>query len=220
MKITQETTTYLEAANKQLAGFILSPLLIIAGLIGSFYLYSTNDTTVPWWIGLAVAALGLLVLIFNRSLVLVIDKQTNKVTVTTKTLFGGNVSSHDISEAEKIQLLSEYRQSQTSSSTGTTRSQTNLETSLFLVLRNGQRILLANGVAPSLSVGMIGTSISTPGQDIGQKIAAFISIPFEATGAVSPLQAGSLINGLINNPSNNQPSQVESRNDQNTNISL
>lgn len=196
MKVTQETATLLQVENKQLLSLILSPILILAGAAGSYYLYTTPTNTIPWWVGLCVTAFGLLVLLFNRSLTLTIDKAANKIVLTSKTLFGQTTTTHEISEVEKIQLISQYQQTQVQSGQGT-QSQTNLQTSLFLVLHSGQRTLLFNGTAPNIGNGTVGMSLTTPGQAVGQKMATFLAVPFEETGGNSLQQAGTVIHQVI-----------------------
>jgi len=197
IKITQTTDTYLEAVNKQTASLVLSPILIIGGIVVSVYLKSTPMNSVPWWVGLIISAVGIVILLFYRSLTIQIDKQGGKITIASKGLFKGSVATHEVTDVEKIILFSQYEQNRVQSDNGMQQSEPSLQTSLFLVLRNGQRILMANGTATSVGNGIIGATLNTPGQAEGQKIADFLSVPFENSGTPTLQTAVSAIGRMM-----------------------
>ena len=66
MKITQDTQTYLECKKSALVGYIVSGLLMLGGVAAVIIMLLQSAS--QWWLGLIALAIGIAILLLNKSL--------------------------------------------------------------------------------------------------------------------------------------------------------
>ena len=66
MKITQDTQTYLECKKSALVGYIVSGLLMLGGVAAVIIMLLQSAS--QWWLGLIALAIGVAILLLNKSL--------------------------------------------------------------------------------------------------------------------------------------------------------
>ena len=71
MKITQDTQTYLECKKSAIVGYIVSGLLMVGGLVAVILMLLQSAS--QWWLGLIALVIGILILLFNKSISLIAD---------------------------------------------------------------------------------------------------------------------------------------------------
>ncbi|MEW6328836.1 MAG: hypothetical protein AB1468_01835, partial [Candidatus Micrarchaeota archaeon] len=107
MKITQETTTLMVLNDRNILLFLLGAAIILVGFAAIFY-PSTFIQTPPLWFGAFFFFMGLLIILKLPVTTVVLDKTTNKLSITLKTLVGKKVQEYDLNQINEIQLQQFY----------------------------------------------------------------------------------------------------------------
>lgn len=202
MKIIQETPTMLSAKQSSYGNIILGIILIIVftGLL--FFPVQGRQNNLMWKSICGVFALaGVLAIVVAKSLSLIIDKTQNKMSLTSSGIFGKKAQEFALDQIAKVTI-----QERTSYTTNNQGTQANENYILVFYLKNGEGYpVQLNSLFSSISVNglPIGTFFARNTIiHLGNKIAAFIGVPFEdqrpptLTGIISSVTSG--INQAIN----------------------
>ena len=91
MKITQDTQTYLECKKSALVGYIISGLLMVGGVAAMVFMLIQSSS--QWWLGLIAEAIGILILLLNKSITLIADGNIRQIRIAKKSLLGASDNS-------------------------------------------------------------------------------------------------------------------------------
>ncbi len=221
MKVITETTTVFSAIDKKysLLLFVGAAILIgaVMGLIGG-----TAQPTIYLTGGLFVL-IGIGTVLFRQQKTITIDKNLNEITIASKSLIKKSRLVYDVSSVIKLQLTSSYRTQHSTQSFNNNNSNmanrglrigtggigmggttsTQQITQLALLLRDGTSILIVTGQRSMRALGMISR---VPNQDIGQRMADFIGVPFEIVGQESLGQTiADTVSAMRSNPQSFTP---------------
>ena len=102
MKITQDTQTYLECKKSALVGYIFSGLLIVGGVVAVILMLIQNATN--WWVGLIALAIGIAVLLLNKSITLIADGNVRQIRIAKKSLLGASDNSYSFNDIKDVMI--------------------------------------------------------------------------------------------------------------------
>ena len=176
MKITQDTQTYLECKKSALVGYIVAGLLMIGGVVAVILMLiqSTSD----WWLGLIALAIGIVILLLNKSITLIADGNLRQIRIAKKSLLGASDNAYSFNDIKEV-MIEEDRDYERDSDGDRKMRITYV---LIFNFNNGyqEAIKLSSG-STNFSVG--GINISRFSQNnammrIGQRMAEVIGVPF------------------------------------------
>ena len=174
MKITQDTQTYLECKKSAIVGYIVSGLLMVGGVVAVILMLLQSAS--QWWLGLIALVIGILILLFNKSISLIADANLRQIRIVKKSLLGASDNSYSFNDIKDV-MIEEDRDYERDSDGDRKERITYV---LIFNFNNGYQEAI-NLARSSSSVG--GLNMSRFSQNnavmrIGQRMAEVIGIPF------------------------------------------
>jgi hypothetical protein len=176
MKITQDTQTYLECKKSALVGYIVAGLLMIGGVVAVILMLMKSASN--WWLGLIALAIGIAILLLNKSITLIADGNVRQIRIAKKSLLGASDNSYSFNDIKEV-MIEEDRDYERDSDGDRKERITYV---LIFNFNNGyqEAINLSSG-SSNFSVG--GLNMNRFSQNnavmrIGQRMAEVIGVPF------------------------------------------
>ena len=174
MKITQDTQTYLECKKSALVGYIVSGLLMVGGLVAVILMLMQSAS--QWWLGLIALAIGIVILLLNKSITLIADGNLRQIRIAKKSLLGASDNAYSFNDIKEV-MIEEDRDYERDSDGDRKMRITYV---LIFNFNNGYQEAI-NLKRSSSSVG--GLNMSRFSQNnavmrIGQRMAEVIGVPF------------------------------------------
>ena len=176
MKITQDNQTYLECKKSALVGYIVAGLLIIGGVVAVTVMFMQSASN--WWLGLIALAIGIAILLLNKSITLIADANLRQIRIAKKSLLGASDNAYSFNDIKDV-MIEEDRNYERDSDGDRKEKITYV---LIFNFNNGyqEAINLSSG-SSNFSVG--GLNMSRFSQNnavmrIGQRMAEVIGVPF------------------------------------------
>lgn len=182
MKLVQQSKSMMVFKSSRFMGMFAGAFCII---LGGFFIYQNFITQgfngVGFWMPLAFAVLGLLLVLFSKTMTIIIDKAQNKLTIGKKGIIGSNAKEYFLNNIVGIELVEEYQTVETTTSAtggGTlVRSRPKLYEDIVLVMKDGSRLALDSNPAGS-GFSVSGVSLGKDReQALAEQIATFVGIP-------------------------------------------
>ena len=176
MKITQDTQTYLECKKSALVGYIFAGLLMIGGVVAVILMLIQSAS--DWWFGLIALAIGIVILLLNKSITLIADGNLRQIRIAKKSLLGASDNAYSFSDIKEV-MIEEDRDYERDSDGDRKERITYV---LIFNFNNGyqEAIKLSSG-SSNFSVGGINMSRFSQNNAmmrIGQRMAEVIGVPF------------------------------------------
>ena len=176
MKITQDTQTYLECKKSALVGYIVAGLLMIGGVVAVILMLIQSAS--DWWLGLIALAIGVVVLLINKSITLIADGNLRQIRIAKKSLLGASDNAYSFNDIKEV-MIEEDRDYERDSDGDRKERITYV---LIFNFNNGyqEAIKLSSG-SSNFSVGGINMSRFSQNNAmmrIGQRMAEVIGVPF------------------------------------------
>ena len=174
MKITQDTQTYLECKKSALVGYIVSGLLMLGGVAAVIIMLLQSAS--QWWLGLIALAIGIAILLLNKSITLIADGNVRQIRIAKKSLLGASDNAYSFNDIKEV-MIEEDRDYERDSDGDRKERITYV---LIFNFNNGYQEAI-NLTRSSSSVG--GLNMSRFSQNnavmrIGQRMAEVIGVPF------------------------------------------
>lgn len=176
MKITQDNQTYLECKKSAVVGYIISGLLMIGGVVAVIVMFMQSASN--WWLGLIALAIGIAVLLLNKSITLIADGNIRQIRITKKSLLGASDNSYSFNDIKDVMIEEDHDYERDSD--GDRKEK--ITYVLIFNFNNGyqEAINLSSG-SSNFSVGGINMSRFSQNNAvmrIGQRVAEVIGVPF------------------------------------------
>ena len=176
MKITQDTQTYLECKKSALVGYIVAGLLMIGGVVAVILMLIQSAS--DWWLGLIALAIGIVILLLNKSITLIADGNLRQIRIAKKSLLGASDNAYSFNDIKEV-MIEEDRDYERDSDGDRKMRITYV---LIFNFNNGyqEAIKLSSG-SSNFSVGGINMSRFSQNNAmmrIGQRMAEVIGVPF------------------------------------------
>ena len=176
MKITQDNQTYLECKKSALVGYIVAGLLMIGGVVAVILMLIQSAS--DWWLGLIALAIGVAVLLLNKSITLIADGNLRQIRIAKKSLLGASDNAYSFNDIKEV-MIEEDRDYERDSDGDRKMRITYV---LIFNFNNGyqEAIKLSSG-SSNFSVGGINMSRFSQNNAmmrIGQRMAEVIGVPF------------------------------------------
>ena len=176
MKITQDTQTYLECKKSALVGYIVAGLLMIGGVVAVILMLIQRAS--DWWFGLIALAIGIVILLLNKSITLIADGNLRHIRIAKKSLLGVSDNAYSFNDIKEV-MIEEDRDYERDSDGDRKMRITYV---LIFNFNNGyqEAIKLSSG-SSNFSVGGINMSRFSQNNAmmrIGQRMAEVIGVPF------------------------------------------
>ena len=176
MKITQDTQTYLECKKSALVGYIVAGLLMIGGVVAVILMLIQSASN--WWFGLIALAIGIVILLLNKSITLIADGNLRQIRIAKKSLLGASDNAYSFNDIKEV-MIEEDRDYERDSDGDRKERVTYV---LIFNFNNGyqEAIKLSSG-SSNFSVGGINMSRFSQNNAmmrIGQRMAEVIGVPF------------------------------------------
>ena len=174
MKITQDTQTYLECKKSALVGYIVSGLLMVGGLVAVILMLMQSAS--QWWLGLIALAIGIAILLLNKSITLIADGNLRQIRIAKKSLLGASDNAYSFNDIKEV-MIEEDRDYERDSDGDRKMRITYV---LIFNFNNGYQEAI-NLKRSSSSVGGINMSRFSQNNAvmrIGQRMAEVIGVPF------------------------------------------
>ena len=174
MKITQDTQTYLECKKSALVGYIVAGLLMIGGVVAVILMLIQSAS--DWWFGLIALAIGIVILLLNKSITLIADGNLRQIRIAKKSLLGASDNAYSFNDIKEV-MIEEDRDYERE-----TDGDRKMRITYVLIFNfnNGYQEAI-NLKRSSSSVGGINMSRFTQNNAvmrIGQRMAEVIGVPF------------------------------------------
>jgi hypothetical protein len=201
MKIVSESADQLVAVDKNLAALAVGPVLGLAGLLMAIL----GQNLIAGLLGFALMAGGVYVVVMREVRTVLANKGAAKVSIQTKSLLRTRLNEylfHDIAKV-KLTTRSVAATNDTAEEPAISLNLGGLngghaghakaaqQTDLVFVLNNGTEAEVASGSQRLRLNSLIGRG--TGGKlspDVGQRLAAFVGVPFEKAGEVDAAGVG------------------------------
>ena len=174
MKITQDTQTYLECKKSALVGYIVAGLLMIGGVVAVILMLIQSAS--DWWFGLIALAIGIVILLLNKSITLIADGNLRQIRIAKKSLLGASDNAYSFNDIKEV-MIEEDRDYERDSDGDRKMRITYV---LIFNFNNGYQEAI-NLKRSSSSVGGINMSRFSQNNAvmrIGQRMAEVIGVPF------------------------------------------
>ncbi|MBW4061316.1 hypothetical protein HJC99_01950 [Candidatus Saccharibacteria bacterium] len=195
MKIIESSPDRLVARNRGIGGYSGGGIGVLVG-IGTVIFGLAHKAPGVWAVGLGVLAVGVLILLTNKSELLTADRASATVSIELKGLTGGKNQQYTFDQISSVTSLQQYQQVNTgnnSNNTGvgfgvgsTGGSQLQLQTTTQLVLADGTSVVIEK-ITSNANGGMLLSTQSSHG--IGEPLATFLGKPYQLVAPnLNPLE--------------------------------
>jgi hypothetical protein len=190
MKIASQTANELVLTEGSASGLIVGAVFIIVGVLAELFL--RHNGAVVTWIGLAMIAVGIAVVLFSSSIRVAINKTSGQVAYQKKRMLGGRSATYPIADIFRIETRKQWQRQDTGQSGNSTPQQV-LEAQSVMVFRDGRELPMDHQkTSSSTSVGGVALMGGQGGETaIAAQVAAFLNVPFQE---IMPPNMGSGIN--------------------------
>ena len=174
MKITQDTQTYLECKKSALVGYIVSGLLMVGGMIAVILMLIQGAS--QWWLGLIALAIGIAILLLNKSITLIADGNVRQIRIAKKSLLGASDNAYSFNDIKEV-MIEEDRDYERDSDGDRKERITYV---LIFNFNNGYQegINLSRSSSSVGGLNMSRFSQNNAVMRIGQRMAEVIGVPF------------------------------------------
>jgi len=187
MKIAQITQTSMVLKDNNFSGIIFGAVFAVLGFI---LLYSMHPLSKPFslktWLPAIFILVGLFVIAMSRFTTIILDKAQNKIIVIGLGILGKRVKEYPLNTVMRLELREEYRiEYSNADSRGFSVQTPRLNWQLVFVFNDGQEVPLDHVTSSASTVRFDDIPLmSGSGTErvVGQKIAAFLNIPFQEIG--------------------------------------
>jgi hypothetical protein len=177
MKIVRSDATIFEAkqgkATSVMVGLVFG--LIGVGVLALGILQPAGTVKQNAWIGVVVGlvfmGVGVLVVLFTRSIHLLADRSAQNVTITFKSLLNTKVASCNVTDVTRVAEVS------TLSTNGGANQQI-----IQLLLKDGSELVIPTVRGGGFRLNGIPVGMFARHTDLGQSLATFLNVPFEPLG--------------------------------------
>jgi hypothetical protein len=193
MKIVAETPDRLIATDNNPAALIVGPVLGVIGLL----MVVLGQNLVAGLIGFIAMAGGVYVVVMRQVRTLIVDKTMGKVSIQARSMLRKHLNEYLFHDIAKVQLVRNTAAATMNDPEGAMPSgfginigplslgggrsrERSMQTQLVLVLHNGTTAEVAAGQQTSGWMMMFGGMV--PGEDVAQKLAGYVSVPYESIG--------------------------------------
>jgi hypothetical protein len=181
MKIVSQSSDELVLQEGSTSGIIVGVVLVAAGVLAGIFLRSA--TPYAPWIGLALAAAGIAIVLFSSSITVTANKATGQVSYQKKRLIGAQNSTYAIADIFRIETRKQWRVENTppSGNQNASMPQPVLVAQSVIVFKNGQQLALDHQkTSSSTSVGSM-TLVGGQAEEtaIAAQVANFMNVPFQ-----------------------------------------
>jgi len=198
MKITTETTDQFVAVEKSYTNLLLGPLFIILAVLIFIFNKQINQPTLVYVVGGVFVVVGIVTILFRKVVTLAMDKASKTVNITMKRLIGGSNKSVPFSDVNRVEVVTAIVRNMTNDnnsglSFGNTNSSGVKQVAHLIMYFNDGTTIDLSDKQKSL-INSFSFSNKIPNTDLGQRIAAFIGVPFAQEGQATGQQ---MIGGVI-----------------------
>lgn len=188
MKILSRSDSQLVLSENGTAGKVFGVILLVAGII-----LEVAVASLPWWGGVILIAIGLIMLLTSTTTIITANKDIKKVNINQKSIIKSWNNDYDFDNILKIQLMTQYHQEMetTSNSDGQKQTRPVMKTyrSLSMITKDGQQVSLANSSSSQTTVNSINIgTIYVPFVGEGQALADMVGVQFEQITPTSTMQ--------------------------------
>ena len=157
-------------------GYIVSGLLMIGGVVAVILMFMQSASN--WWLGLIALAIGIAILLLNKSITLIADGNVRQIRIAKKSLLGASDNSYSFNDIKDV-MIEEDRDYERDSD-GDRKERITFV--LIFNFNNGyqEAINLSSG-SSNFSAGGINMSRFSQNNAvmrIGQRMAEVIGVPF------------------------------------------
>jgi hypothetical protein len=157
-------------------GYIVSGLLVIGGVVAVILMLKQSAS--QWWLGLIALAIGIAILLLNKSITLIADGNIRQIKIAKKSLLGASDNSYSFNDIKDV-MIEEDRDYERDSD-GDRKERITFV--LIFNFNNGyqEAINLSSG-SSNFSAGGINMSRFSQNNAvmrIGQRMAEVIGVPF------------------------------------------
>jgi hypothetical protein len=177
MKIVRNDATVFEAKQGKATSIVVGLVFAIigAGVLAIAILQPAGTVKQNAWVGVVVALIfmivGVLVVLFTRSIHVLADRGTQTITITFKSLLNTKVASCNFTDVTRIAEIS------TVSTNGGNNQQVTQ-----LLLKDGSELVIPTTRGGGFSVNGIPVGMFARHAGLGQSLATFLNVPFEPLG--------------------------------------
>ncbi len=180
MKIVSQTADVMVLKEGSAKGVLTGVILAVAGIgIASYAHFSPS---VPLWVGLALALVGVGMVLFSSSIEVNIDKAAGQVAYRTKRMVGGSAAAYAVADVLRIETRQMWQaQNGAAGNRGMSMAQQTIVSQSVMVMKDGREIPLDHQNTPSnFGVGA-GILMAGTGREaaIANQVATFLGVPFQ-----------------------------------------
>jgi hypothetical protein len=193
MKIISQSSDELVLKEGGTSGIVVGIAFVIAGPLVWYFLRQSNPS-VMIWIGLAIALVGVAVILFSSSITVVANKTSGQVSYQKKRLTGEQNSSFAIADIFRIETRKQWQVQNTAPQENQgSMPQPVLVAQSVIVFKDGREVPLDH--QKNSSTTSVGSTVIMGGQGaetaIAAQVAKFLNVPFQE---IMPPNMGSGIN--------------------------
>lgn len=184
MKIRQSTDQMV--IDNSLAMPVVTGIVLGLGGATIILLGYLNHLWPLWLLGLALLAIGGLVIVFSKSTHVVLARSGDS-SIASKTLFTqSKAHSFALTDIAAVQLLSSQRQHFSKDADGTQRSDTEVKSTVYLKTADARMLQIGSKTRTLNIGGMLGALIqSVPLKKEAEQVATFIGVPLQVSDAMN-----------------------------------
>jgi hypothetical protein len=193
MKITHQSAEELELQEGSASGLIAGAAFVIAGILAAIYL--RGSLPYATWIGLAAAALGVVVILMSSSITVRANKTSGRIDYQKKRLIGAQNSTFAIADVFRIETRKEWRMQNAPNSgdQNPPMQQPVIVAQSVIVFKDGRELALDHQKTSSNT--SVGSAVIMSGQGaeaaLAAQVAKFLGVPF---AEIAPPNMGAGIN--------------------------
>jgi hypothetical protein len=180
MKIVSQSQDELVLQDGSATGIAIGVVFVIAGALVGYKLHASNPAGL--WIGLAIAAVGVAIILFSSSITVTARKSTGQLSYQKKRLIGGQDSTYAFADIFRIETRKQWRMENAGSPANREANppQPMLVAQSVIVFKDGRELPLDHQKTSSTtSVGSV-VLMSGQGKEtaLAARVAEFLGVPF------------------------------------------
>jgi len=182
MKIVSQSTDEMVLREGSASGIAVGIVMAIAGILVAYFLHASKPVTV--WIGLAVSAIGVGIILLASSITVDADKAKGQLTYRKKRLIGAKTATYAIADILRIETRKQWRIDNTPPSANREAApppQPVLVAQSVIVFKTGRELPLDH--QKSSSSMSVGPAVLMSGQGaetaMANRVAEFLGVPFQ-----------------------------------------